>query len=748
MRTSKSFRAGLGALIALVVFPAAAHAAPLRAGVGMADITPQTGYYLGGWTRADRTSHGQQTRLHSRALVLQEGDRKVALVQVDLFMIPAGMQKQVAALNASRGFREENVLISASHTHSGPGGYANFKTFNTAAPSLQTATDPISFYRLLDPKPADPQLYTFLTKQIAAAVQRADQDLGPASAGWGSAEIEGLTQNRSIEAHLADHGILLEPGQGRASQDPLGIAHTIDPSVNVLRVDKLRRVKGKLRRVPIGAWSTFANHGTVTKSSFQYYNQDHFASAMQVFEAKVRKAGKAPKRQKVLNVYGNSDEGDQSAGLTRDGPAASDYVGRVEAAAMLRAWRSARGSLQRSPALDSRWTRVCFCGQQTEGGAVANYAMAGFPFLTGSEEERGPLYDVTHHSFEGMRNPLPVPGQGHKEGIPLDANSVPKAVPLMAVRVGSRLIVTQPGEATREVGERLRNEVAGAVAGSGIERVVVSGLADEFIQYITTPEEYDRQHYEGGSTLYGPLEGNFLRQQQAALARTLAGGHPAPQPYPFDPTNGVQPSAPDYGNGAASATKAHLEHTRVRRLAKARFSWNGGTLGLDRPVDRAFVTAQRRVRKRWRTVATDLGLQMLWSVDGDGNYIARWELPRSQKAGIYRLVVTAKRYRLVSPRFRVLRNRQLKLRRVAAPAGRVAVRLDYPPVVRDRDLIYRPQMVQGGAVRFKLNGRSKLVRSKRGGVFSVRARRGVRIVAVRGRDRYGNVSAAGVTLIR
>ncbi len=738
----------LVALAALVALPAAAHAAPLRAGVGMADITPQTGYYLGGWTRADRTSHGQQTRLHSRALVLQEGSRKVALVQVDLFMIPAGMQKQVAALNAGRGFREENVLISASHTHSGPGGFANFKTFNTAAPSLQTATDPISFYRLLDPKPADPQLYTFLTKQIAAAVRRADSDLAPAAAGWGATTIEGLTQNRSIEAHLADHGILLQPGQGTASQDPLGIAHTIDPAVNVLRVDKLRRVRGRLRHVPIGAWSTFADHGTVTKSSFQFYNEDHLASAMQVFEARVRKAGKVPRKQKVLNVYGNSDEGDQSAGLTRDGPAASDYVGRVEAAAMLRAWRSARGSMQRSPALDSRWTRVCFCGQQTEGGRVADYAMAGFPFLTGSEEERGPLFDVTHHSFEGTRNPVEVPGQGHKEGIPLDSKSVPKAVPLMDVRVGSRLIVSQPGEATREVGQRLREGVGAVVAGSGIDRVVVSGLAGDFIQYLTTPEEYDRQHYEGGSTLYGPLEGNFLRQQQAELARSLVGGHPAPQPYPFDPTNGVQPNGPGYGSGTANPSGGRLQRVHVRRLHKARFSWRGAALGLDRPVDRAFVSAQRRLHGRWRTVATDLGLQMLWSVDSNGGYAARWQVPQSQPRGLYRLVITAKRYRVYSPRFRVIANRALKLRPVPAAAGRLAVALDYPPLVRDNDLIYRPRSVQGGVVRFEVNRRLVIARRKRSGVFSVRAPAGATVRAVSGNDRYGNFSAKSVTLSR
>ena len=151
-RSSKTALAAALALLALPVAGADAQSGALRAGVGKADITPKTGYYLGGWTRADRTAQGQHTRLQSRALVLQRGARKVAMVQVDLFMVPAGMVKHVAQLNASRGFTEQNVLISASHTHSGPGGYANFKTFNTAAPSLETATDPISFFRLLDPR--------------------------------------------------------------------------------------------------------------------------------------------------------------------------------------------------------------------------------------------------------------------------------------------------------------------------------------------------------------------------------------------------------------------------------------------------------------------------------------------------------------------------------------------------------------------------------------------------------------------
>src|SRR5687767_3382744 len=717
----------------------AAQAAPLRAGVGKADITPRTGYYLGGWTRQDRVAQGQHTRLWARALVLKRGDRKVALVAVDLFMVPGGLVKHVGDALASRGFSESNLLVSASHTHSGPGGYANFRTFNTAAPSPGTATDPLSFYRLLDAPPADPQLYTFLVRQVTAAVRRADANRSRARAGWGRAEIHGLTQNRSIEAYLANHGIKRERGSGSAAQDPAGVAHTIDPQVNVLRVDKV--VRG--RRVPIGGWSTFSDHGTVTKSSFQFYNQDHHASALQVFERRVRRAGRVPRRQLVLNVYGNSNEGDQSAGLVRDGPAASDYVGRVEAAAMIRAWRRAGASLTRTPELDMRWTRTCFCGQATEGGNVADYPMIGFPFLTGSEEERGPLFDVTHEPFEGRRSLLPVPGQGHKQGIRLDQSTVPKAVPLTALRVGDGLIVTLPGEPTAEVGARVRAAVRQA---SGLDRIVVSGLAGEFIQYFTTPEEYDRQHYEGGSTLYGPLSSNLLRQELAELSRRLVAGEPAQAAYPLDPTNGITPTGEPYGRGAAAGTIVQQPSRTVRRFGQARLDWRGGPLGLDRPVGRAFVLVQRLTGRRWRTVDSDLGLGMLWKVDDQGHYSARWEVPREALTGRYRLRVRAKQYRLTSLTFRVRPSRQITVRQVAASPGHVAVTLDYPQAVRDVDLRYRPPSARGGVVRFRIGGRNVIARS-RGTVFEVARPAGAAVTVPAGaaRDRYGNRNRMAVT---
>ncbi len=747
-------RAALTCLIAVLLCGAIAEPAAaggLRAGVGKADVTPQTGYYLGGWTRADRVAGGQHTRLHSRALVLERDGRKVALVSLDLFMVPGGMVKHIGDQLAARGFSEQNILISASHTHSGPGGYANFPTLNTAAPSLQTATDPLSFARFLDPAPADRQLYTFLTNQIATAIRRADDDLGPAAAGWGSSRILGLTRNRSIEAHLANHGVLRERGEGSEADDPGGYEHTVDPSVNVLRVDKLARRTGRRRRVrvPIGAFSTFANHGTVTKSSFQFYNGDHHASAMRVFEQRVRRAGKVSKGQEVLNVYGTSNEGDMSAGLDRSGPAASDYVGRIEAAAMFRGWRRAGRSLSRTPTLDLRWTRICFCGQETEGGRVADSSQVGLPFLTGSEEERGPLFDVTQEEFEGRRGPDMGDPHGAKAFAPgVGSGGVPNGVPLLAVRVGPRLIVSVPGEGTKEVGERIRTAVGAAVAGSGIERVVVSGLTNEFALYFTTPEEYDRQHYEGGNTHFGRHSSTLLKVELAKLAGSLVRGEPAPAPHPFDPTNSVAPDGPAFGDGAPSASALAQPDAAYARLERATFSWQGGPLGLDRPVDRAFVVAERRSGRRWVRADSDLGLAMLWSVDGSGRHVVRWEIPRMATPGRYRLSVRGKRYRIDSRAFEVRPSRALEVVPVPARRGRLAVGLAYPGAVRDVDLTHRPQYARGGVARFTVGRRAVIVRRRKGRFFSVRAPAGAPVTLAAGsvRDRFGNAGAAGLRL--
>jgi neutral ceramidase len=711
-------------LLALAAGPAGA--AGLRAGAGRADITPPTGYFMMGWVRGDAVLQGAHTRLYARAIVLERDGRKVALVAADLGAIPGGVVVQAGEALRDRGFSETNILVSASHTHAAPTGIYNFPTYNTVFMTSGTPTSQNVGGEL------DPQLYAFMVRQVTEAIRRADDDLAPAAAAWGRTRLLGITANRSLEAHLANHGIIKDWGAASVADDPYDYAETIDPNVTVLRVDKVLR---RGRRRPIGMWSTFANHGTVNPATFTVANADHHGAATRVVERTLRRSGKVPASQEVVDAFGNTDEGDMSSGLDRRGPAWAEEVGRREADAFLRAWRSAGRRLSRTPELDLRWTRVCFCGQEVEGGRVGDQAVVGLPLITGSEEGRGPLYDITHEHFEGRTSPIDAGAQGHKIQILPDFSAgTPKAVPLLAVRVGDELVVSVPGEMTEAMGRRVREAVSAATGLSA----VISGLANEYLSYFTSPEEYDRQHYEGGSTMYGRLSSNLLKGSLTDLAARLVHGQPAPEPYAYDSTNGVTADAAPFPPGPESA--GALEQPRdVERLAQATFAWQGGERGYDRPVGRAFVTVERRVKKRWRLHSDDLGLQIVWRVDDSARYEAHWEVPHTAPAGKYRFVVTGNRYRLESSPFAVRRTDDLAVVRRAG-AGSVRVRLAYPR--HDDDLTWRPAFARGGRVTFSVDGRRKRVRS-RGLTFSLKAPRGASVTVPAGgaRDRYGNTNA-------
>ncbi len=734
--------AGLAA-VALLSTAASAHAAdPLYAGAGRADITPPTGFYFMGWVRSDAKGTGVNTRLYVRVIVLRRGAKKVALVAEDLNGIPGGMLADAAKLDKDLGYDQTNVLDSASHTHAGPAGFYNFTDYNTVFPTPDSVTE----FSLT----TDPQLYTFMVKRLALAIRRADADQGPAAAGWGGTQILGLTENRSIEAHLANHGIFEPYGTGNAEQDPLGYADTIDPDVNVLRVDKL--VRG--RHVPIGMWSTFADHGTVNKATWLLYNADHHGAATRDVESYLRaravKAG-AP-RQEIVNAYGNTDEGDISAGLHRGGPAAAQYVGDREAAAMLKAWKSAGAVMSTTPALDFRWTRVCFCGQAVGDGTIASSAQFGQPQLTGSEEGRGGLYQLTGVPLEGQHAPMGLPygPQGDKiNGFgDTTGNGFPKGAPLMAVRIADHMIVSIPGEMTEAMGRRVRQAVLDATKASGIRGVVISGLANEYISYFTTPEEYDQQHYEGGSTLYGRLSSVFLQEQDVDLAKRLVAGQPAPDAYPYDPINGMTMVDQPYPTGVSSAS-AVAQPSTTARLARAAFSWTGAPKGADMPLDHAFVTIQAQSGRRWRHVTDDLGLQIIWVVDDSGGYKAQWEVPLSQPPGTYRFVVTANHFTLTSSPFSVVPSRALIVREATPPvSGRVGVTLGYPAAVQDIDITARPEAALGGSVAFLVDGKTVVVRHRDHGVFSVAIQPNstVSIAAGGAGDLYRNVNDKPVNL--
>jgi hypothetical protein len=166
-----------------------------------------------------------------------------------------------------------------------------------------------------------------------------------------------------------------------------------------------------------------------------------------------------------------------------------------------------------------------------------------------------------------------------------------------------------------------------------------------------------------------------------------------------------------------------------------------------------------RTTKTWRTVDTDLGLAILWTVDSDGRYRAGWEVPLDAHTGKYRFVITANRYGLKSKPFTVRASHALTATPVNAGAGAVAVELRYPeassheavgdpPGDLTADLTDRPEVAASGLATFHVNGRSVTVSERPGGVFAVEAPPGATVSVEPGsvRDEYGNANSNSLTL--
>ena len=106
-------------LALIAVLPAAAQT--FRAGFAKADVTPTAPMPMWGYgARHDVLSTGVRDPLFAKAVVVEAGDQKLALVGLDLGRSPdaEAMERIRAAVKAASGVT--CVMISGSHTHHGP----------------------------------------------------------------------------------------------------------------------------------------------------------------------------------------------------------------------------------------------------------------------------------------------------------------------------------------------------------------------------------------------------------------------------------------------------------------------------------------------------------------------------------------------------------------------------------------------------------------------------------------------------
>src|SRR4030095_3326337 len=143
-----------------------------RAGAATSNITPWLGISSNGGMQ-DRVPQQVHDELHARALVLDDGQTRLAVVTVDSCMVPREILDAAKKLvHQHSGLPIENMLMSATHTH----------TAGTATPVFQSE--------------ANVEYQLFLTRKIADSVRMALNNLEPARVGWGVGSLPQHVFNR------------------------------------------------------------------------------------------------------------------------------------------------------------------------------------------------------------------------------------------------------------------------------------------------------------------------------------------------------------------------------------------------------------------------------------------------------------------------------------------------------------------------------------------------------------------------
>ena len=109
----------------------------LRAGVGRANITPKEPIWLSGYAARKHPSEGVLQDIWAKALVLEDsGSGRVVLVTTDLVGIPHELSEELAArLKTKYGLERSQIVLNASHTHSGPVVWPNLSAMYFLSPT-------------------------------------------------------------------------------------------------------------------------------------------------------------------------------------------------------------------------------------------------------------------------------------------------------------------------------------------------------------------------------------------------------------------------------------------------------------------------------------------------------------------------------------------------------------------------------------------------------------------------------------
>ncbi len=170
-----SLRSPLAAVVAVFCHVSFADiaAAELSVGAAVVDITPEQLPVLVNGSMTARYADEIKTHVNARAIVVGDGQNKIAMVVVDSCMVPQVLLDDAKHRVASRvGIPADHIMISATHTHTAPSAFSALGT------------------------PADENYVPFLRERLVESIAQAAEKMQPARVGWGSAMAPEFTALR------------------------------------------------------------------------------------------------------------------------------------------------------------------------------------------------------------------------------------------------------------------------------------------------------------------------------------------------------------------------------------------------------------------------------------------------------------------------------------------------------------------------------------------------------------------------
>jgi neutral ceramidase len=226
---------------------------------------------------------------------------------------------------------------------------------------------------------------------------------------------------------------------------------------------------------------------------------------------------------------------------------------------------------------------------------------------------------------------------------------VPFIMPLQLIKLGSLVIIAHPGELTTIAGIRLRETVLDILDKdtTGVKYAVAATYSNAYTSYTTTKEEYDMQHYEGASTLFGPWTLEAYRQENAKLARALKENKTVPK-GPTPPNlnqkyrrriTGVPPEKEPIGKNFGDVERDQPRSV-YQKGETVKVSFWGGHPNNHLKTNSTYLEIQKRVSGQWEQVFTDKDFcTIFYWQRRKTNFIIdlEWNIPKDQESGVYRI---------------------------------------------------------------------------------------------------------------